>query len=101
MNDDQLKKLDDKQIEQFFVGSEYSIESYFNKYIVPKLEFHCLARESQRLSTWSTSNIVTQKWFPSAEYAEDVKLAYKCNDIYATVNDLHREKKMQNVFHFH
>ena len=96
MNDDQLKKLDDKQIEQFFVGSEYSIESYFNKYIVPKLEFHCLARESQRLSTWSTSNIVTQKWFPSAEYAEDVKLAYKCNDIYATVNDLHREKKMQN-----
>ena len=57
MNEEQLK-LDNKQIEQFFVGSEYSIDSYFNKYIVPKLVSHCGARESQRLSTWSTSNIV-------------------------------------------
>lgn len=85
--------MDDKQIEQMFIGSEYCVNEYFRQHIVPKLDFHQSCREDRRLGTMATGFGVRNAFFPSEEYATNVTLSCPANDIELTMRDMNWDKK--------
>ena len=84
--------MEEKQIEQMFIGSEYCVNEYSKQHIIPKLEFHQSCRESRRLGTMATCFGVRNAFFPSEEYATDVTLSCPANDIEATMSDMNRDR---------
>lgn len=88
--------MDEKQIEQMFIESECCINQYFDKYIVPKLDFYCTCREDRRVSSLSTGIGVRNALLPGEEYASDVYFSYMSNDIEKVCQDFDRDKKLSS-----
>lgn len=84
--------MEEKQIEQMFIDSEYCVNEYFKQHILPRLEFHQSCRDDRRLGTMATGFGVRNAFFPSEEYATDVTLSCPANDIEATMSDMNRDR---------
>lgn len=84
--------MEEKQIEQMFIDSEYCVNEYFKKHILPRLEFHQSCREERHLGTMATGFGIGSALFPGEEYATDVTLSCPANDIEATMDDMNRNQ---------
>ena len=84
--------MEEKQIEQMFIDSEYCVNEYFKQHILPRLEFHQSCRDDRRLGTMTAGFGVRNAFFPSEEYATNVTLSCPANDIEATMSDMNRDR---------
>lgn len=84
--------MEDKQIDQMFIDSEYCVNEYFKRHIVPKLAFHQSCREERHLGTMAAGLGVGSVLLPGEEYAADVTLSCPANDIEATMNNMKRNQ---------
>ena len=84
--------MEEKQIEQMFIDSEYCVNEYFKQHILPRLEFHQSCRDDRRLGTMATGFGVRNTFFPGEEYATNVTLSCPANDIEATMSDMNRDR---------
>ncbi len=84
--------MEERQIDQMFIDSEYCVNEYFRQHIEPRLELHQSSREGRLLGAMTTGFGVGNTIFPGEEYATDVTLSCPANDIEAAMNDMNHDQ---------